>query len=157
LRRVYYTNRELLPFISQTPEGSTHLTSKPVIGHNLQLVPSNYCPYNPLPPILVKPMTSECLFYRVFHLKCNSNHNSICKVWWYQYNKTDELSFFSLPLLSVSPVNTVRRRTCFLLQTLPVPRNFVTSRCTVVLFGTSLSRCALINASRTAANDFDAK
>jgi hypothetical protein len=42
-------------------------------------------------------------------------------------------------------------------QTLPVSRNIVTSRCTVVLFGTSISRYALLNASRTAANDFNAK
>jgi hypothetical protein len=39
----------------------------------------------------------------------------------------------------------------------PVSRNFITSRCVVVLFGTSLSGHALLNASRTAANDFDAK
>jgi hypothetical protein len=41
-------------------------------------------------------------------------------------------------------------------QTLPVSRNFVTSRCIVVLFGTSSPGYALVNASRTAANDFDA-
>lgn len=38
-------------------------------------------------------------------------------------------------------------------QTLLVPRNFVVSRCTVVLFGTSMSRYALLNVSRTAWND----
>jgi hypothetical protein len=42
-------------------------------------------------------------------------------------------------------------------QTLPVSRNFVTSRCTVVLFGTSLSGYALLNVLRTPANDLDAK
>jgi hypothetical protein len=42
-------------------------------------------------------------------------------------------------------------------QTLPVSRNFVTSWCIVVLFGTSLSGYALLNVSQTAANDFDAK
>jgi hypothetical protein len=42
-------------------------------------------------------------------------------------------------------------------QTLPVSLNFVSSRCIVVLFGTSLSGYALLNASRTAANDFGAK
>jgi hypothetical protein len=36
----------------------------------------------------------------------------------------------------------------FLSQTLPVFRNFVTSRCIVVLFGTSLSGYALLNASQ---------
>jgi hypothetical protein len=41
-------------------------------------------------------------------------------------------------------------------QTLPVSRNFATSLC-IVLFSTSLSGYALLNASRTAANDFDAK
>jgi hypothetical protein len=60
-------------------------------------------------------------------------------------------------LRSVSPVNTVRRRTCFLSQALPVSHYFVTSRCAVVLFSTSLSGYALLNASRTAANDFDMK
>jgi hypothetical protein len=33
----------------------------------------------------------------------------------------------------------------------------VTSQCIVVLFGTSLSGYTLLNVSRTAANDFDAK
>jgi hypothetical protein len=42
-------------------------------------------------------------------------------------------------------------------QTLPVSRNFVTPRCNAVLLGTSLSGYALLNASRTAANDFYAK
>jgi hypothetical protein len=42
---------------------------------------------------------------------------------------------------------------CYI-QTLPVSRNVVTSRCIVVLFGTSLSGYTLLNASRTAANDF---
>jgi hypothetical protein len=41
-------------------------------------------------------------------------------------------------------------------QTLPLSQNFVTSQ-SVVLFGTSLSGYALLNASRTAANDFDEK
>jgi hypothetical protein len=41
--------------------------------------------------------------------------------------------------------------------TLPVPRNFVTSRCSVVLRGASLSGFALLNASRTAAFDFSVK
>jgi hypothetical protein len=31
---------------------------------------------------------------RVFHLKRNSNWNSICKLWWHQYNKTN--FFFKL-------------------------------------------------------------
>jgi hypothetical protein len=55
-----------------------------------------------------------------------------------------------------SSVNTVRHQTCFLSQTLPVSQRFDTSRCIVVLFGTSLPGYALLNASRTAANDFDA-
>jgi hypothetical protein len=37
-----------------------------------------------------------------------------------------------------------------------VPK-FCTSRCIVVLFGNSLSGYALVNGSRTATNDFDAK
>jgi hypothetical protein len=41
-------------------------------------------------------------------------------------------------------------------KTLPVSRNFVTSQC-IVLFGTSLSKYALLDISRTAANDFDAE
>jgi hypothetical protein len=39
----------------------------------------------------------------------------------------------------------------------PAFRNFVTSWCTVVLFGISLSGYALLNASRTAADNFDVK
>jgi hypothetical protein len=42
-------------------------------------------------------------------------------------------------------------------QTLPVSRSFVTSRCFVVLLGTSLSGYALLNASRLVTNSFDAK
>jgi hypothetical protein len=38
-----------------------------------------------------------------------------------------------------------------------VPVNFVTSRCVFVLFGTSMSEYVLLNALRTAANQFDAK
>jgi hypothetical protein len=30
---------------------------------------------------------------RVSHLKRNPNYNSICKLWWHQYNKTHELCF----------------------------------------------------------------
>jgi hypothetical protein len=41
--------------------------------------------------------------------------------------------------------------------TFPVSRNFVTSQYIFVLFGTSLSGYALLNASRTAANDLDSK
>jgi hypothetical protein len=37
-----------------------------------------------------------------------------------------------------------------------VPRNFVTSRC-IVLFGTTASGYALLNASQTITNDLDAK
>jgi hypothetical protein len=55
-----------------------------------------------------------------------------------------------------TPVNTVRRRIYFLSKTLLVSQNFVTSRCTV-LFGTSLSGYASLNASRTIAKDFYAK
>jgi hypothetical protein len=40
-------------------------------------------------------------------------------------------------------------------QTLPVSRNFLTIRCVVVLFSTSLSGYTLLNASRTAANYFN--
>jgi hypothetical protein len=46
---------------------------------------------------------------------------------------------------------------CFLSQKLPVSWIFVTSRSSVVLFGTSLSAYALLNASRTAATYFDEK
>jgi hypothetical protein len=63
----------------------------------------------------------------------------------------------SSTLRSFSLVSTVRRRTCFLSQTLPVPRNVVTSRCIVVLVGIFVSECAQLNASRTAANNFDAQ
>jgi hypothetical protein len=42
-------------------------------------------------------------------------------------------------------------------QTLLASWNFVSSRCTVVLFSTSLSGYAFPHASRTTANDFDAK
>jgi hypothetical protein len=42
-------------------------------------------------------------------------------------------------------------------KTLPVSQNVVTSRCIVVLFSTFLSGYVLLNASRTAANDLDAK
>jgi hypothetical protein len=36
-------------------------------------------------------------------------------------------------------------------------RDFITSRCIIVLFGTSSSGYALLNASQTAANDFGVK
>jgi hypothetical protein len=42
-------------------------------------------------------------------------------------------------------------------QTLPVFRYFVTSQCIDVLFGTFLSRYALLNTLQTAENDLDAK
>jgi hypothetical protein len=45
----------------------------------------------------------------------------------------------------------------FLSQTLPVYRNFSASWCLLVLFGKSLSDYVLLNASRTATIDFDAK
>jgi hypothetical protein len=62
-------------------------------------------------------------------------------------------------------LKSVRRRNCSCCrsmstyhgQTIPVSRNFIIGRCIVVLFGTSLSGYALLNASRTAANDFDTK
>jgi hypothetical protein len=44
----------------------------------------------------------------------------------------------------------------FLSQTLPASQNFVTSQC-IVLFGTSLSGYALLNASQTAASNFSVK
>jgi hypothetical protein len=59
-------------------------------------------------------------------------------------------------LRSVPSVNTVRRQTCFLMQTILAFQNFITSLRTV-LFGTSFSGYALMNASRTAANYFDDK
>jgi hypothetical protein len=40
-------------------------------------------------------------------------------------------------------------------QTLPVSTSVVTSLCTVVVFGTSFSGYALLNAPRRGANDFD--
>jgi hypothetical protein len=46
--------------------------------------------------------------------------------------------------------------TCYR-QTHPVSRNLVISRCIAVLFGTSLSWYLLLNASRTATNDFEMK
>jgi hypothetical protein len=54
-------------------------------------------------------------------------------------------------------ISTVLSLDKHLSQTLPVSRNLAASRCTVVLFGTSLSGYALLNNSRTAANNFDAK
>jgi hypothetical protein len=44
-----------------------------------------------------------------------------------------------------------------LFQLLPGSRNVIISRCIVVLIENSLSGYALLNVSRTAANDFDAK
>jgi hypothetical protein len=42
-------------------------------------------------------------------------------------------------------------------QTLSMSEDIVTSRCIVVLFGTSTSVYAVLNASRTAADDFDVR
>jgi hypothetical protein len=42
-------------------------------------------------------------------------------------------------------------------QTLRVSQSFLISRCTIVLFGTSFSGYALLNATRADANDVDAK
>jgi hypothetical protein len=92
----------------------------------------------------------------VFHLKCNPKYNSICNLWWHQYNKSDKL-FFSIcsMLWSVSPVNTAQHY-MFPITNTYVTWNSVTSRC-IVVFGTSLSGYALLNASQTAVNNFDVK
>jgi hypothetical protein len=36
------------------------------------------------------PLVSKCLIYRMFHLNCKPNYNSICKLWRHQYGKTNE-------------------------------------------------------------------
>jgi hypothetical protein len=56
----------------------------------------------------------------------------------------------SMAIIS-SVLNTFHR------QTLPMSQNVVTIRCVFVLFCTSLSGYALLNASQTAANNFDVK
>jgi hypothetical protein len=58
---------------------------------------------------------------------------------------------------ATAPLIGDTERTAFLSQILPVSRNFVINRCVVVLFATSLSGHALLNASRKAPNDFDVR
>jgi hypothetical protein len=58
---------------------------------------------------------------------------------------------------SVSAFSTVLHWACILSQTLPLFRNPVTSRWTLVVLVTSLWGYTLFSASRTAENDFDAK
>jgi ABC-type antimicrobial peptide transport system ATPase subunit len=59
--------------------------------------------------------------------------------------------------ISMAIVTAVLSLNEHLSQTLSVSLNFVTSQCIVVLFFTSLIEYTLLNASRTAANDFNAK
>jgi hypothetical protein len=95
----------------------------------------------------------------MFHLKLNQAQN----------DETNRNIEFLQPYPAVAAdvlleigtvvISAVRRSmsTC-LRQKLPVSRNFVTSRCTVFLFRTSLSGYALVNALRkTAVSDFYAK
>jgi hypothetical protein len=94
----------------------------------------------------------------VFHLKRNPDNNSICKLWWHQHNKTDQL-FFRFYLLARTYRTALQQMlkisTTFLKRSI-YPK-FCYSRYTVVLFGTFLSGYALLNASRTAENDLSAK
>jgi hypothetical protein len=34
--------------------------------------------------------TGSTVIYRDFHLKCNPNYNSVFKLWWHLYIKTNE-------------------------------------------------------------------
>jgi hypothetical protein len=74
---------------------------------------------------------------------------------WHQCNKIRcSLSFYLLGRTHIpADVHNFLEDT----QTLPVSRNAVTTWFIVVLFGSFLSGHALLNASQTAANDFDAK
>jgi hypothetical protein len=105
---------------------------------------------------------SRCLYtghwvslHRTFHLKRNPNN----------YTRTPFMHKTTKPLATLNSCSRI-----LLLQLMhclksvssqpntPVFRNFAAIRCTVVvLFGTSFSGSALLNASRGAANDFDAK
>jgi hypothetical protein len=86
--------------------------------------------------------------YRVFHLKRNPNYNT------YRPTASPTKRRNEWILAAVS-------RCCSWCTAWNLyGRNFsclVTNQCIVVLFGTFLLGCALLNASRTAANDFDAK
>jgi hypothetical protein len=53
-------------------------------------------------------------------------------------------------VIALVSIHTARHTAHFLLQTLPVAQTFVTKRCTVSLFGTSLSRYSPLNAWRRA-------
>jgi hypothetical protein len=95
--------------------------------------------------------------YSVFLLKSSHNNDSICKLWWHQYNKTNEFCFL---VFVTRTYRTALQQTTIVSNTFSktsIHRNFVISRCIVVIFGTSLSRYVLLNASRKAANDFNAK
>jgi hypothetical protein len=70
---------------------------------------------------------------------------SHCCSWWMLEFRTAAISAVLLLDEHLSQTNT----SC-------IPKFCSTSRYTAVLFGTSLSGYALLNASRTAANDFDA-
>jgi hypothetical protein len=86
--------------------------------------------------------------YSMFHLRRNPNDSGIFKAL-----VTSVYIYCVFFHLIGRTYRTVRQRTCFPSQTLPCVRN-VTSRC-IVLLGTSLSGCILLNASWTGGDVFD--
>lgn len=103
--------------------------------------------------------------YRMFHLRRNPNCCSwtpSCTKWLKPREVLNSCSRVPMLQQLMHCLKSVIRRQfqvfCrSVLANTSVFRNIVTNRCIVVLFGSSLSWYALLNASGTAANDFDAK
>jgi hypothetical protein len=47
-----------------------------------------------IPALLPHAQTLTMARFRVYTLKRSRNYNSICKLWWHQYNNTNEFFFF---------------------------------------------------------------
>jgi hypothetical protein len=107
-------------------------------------------PFRPHLSKLDRGLYSDVRYCRGSHLKRNPHYNSICKVWWHQYNR--QAGCFNVPstLRIVSLVNIVWRRTSFSRNDFLCPDILYTNRC-VVLFGTSLyaKDCSVMKACST--------
>jgi hypothetical protein len=98
------------------------------------------------------------MIYRVLHFTLPAKHEIL-------HAQNDEINGnvgFLQPYPVAAVLEIVISDVCLSMnpcrrQPFPVSRNFFTSRCAGIIFGNSLSGYALISASRTAANDFDAK
>jgi hypothetical protein len=80
----------------------------------------------------------------MFHLKCNTNYNTVCKLWWHQRKRIIELFYFLVFICKEELTGQFYWR-C--LKCLPPSRrqastrNYVANRWAPVLFNTSLSWC----------------